>query len=372
MLLLALGCSTESGAEADPSPSTEPPSSSKSPVPSPSGGPVTVDSDETLVSGLNTPWGIGFLADGSALVTSRDTGEILHITSEGTATSLGTIPGVEVGGEGGLLGLTVAPGDNAEDPLDVTIYVYLSTSDDNRVLRLPITDGELGEPDVILDELERGPYHQGGRLAFGPDGMLYASVGDAAISDNAQDLESLNGKILRMTPDGGVPADNPFEGSLVYSYGHRNVQGLAFDDDGNLWASEFGANTWDELNLIEAGENYGWSAVEGVGNNPDYVDPQLVWDTEEASPSGIAYYDDTIFMCALEGQNLWQIPISDGEAGEPQPHFTDDYGRLRHVAVSPADDSLWVLTNNTDGRADPPFPSDDDDRIVRVTVSQSS
>lgn len=328
------------------------------------------DSAETITANLDTPWDIAFLPDGSALVPSRDTGEILHVTDQGQATTIGTVPDVEPGAEGGLLGMTIAPGATADN---ATVYVYVTTSDDNRILRMNYTGDEIGDASVVIDGIGRGDSrHQGGRIIFGPDGMLYASVGDGGNGSDAQDLDTLNGKILRMTPDGGVPPDNPFDGSLVYSYGHRNVQGLAFDDDGTLWASEFGENTWDELNRIEPGENYGWPEVEGMGEIPDYVNPQVVWPTEEASPSGIVYYRDTIFMGALEGQNLWQIPIADGEAGEPQPFFTDEYGRIRHVAVAPERNTLWMITNNTDGRADPPFPRDDDDRILQVTLDQAS
>lgn len=377
-ILVTAGCSDDGD---DSTPISSPPiplTSSDTPSPTPEErsptptassptvppGPVTPTNPEDLVTDLNTPWDVAFLPDGSALVSSRDTGEVLRVTDDGSAETVGEVSGAVEGSEGGLLGLAVPPGGTGES---VTVYAYLTTEDDNRIVRMPLTSGRLGEPEVILDGLQRGQRHQGGRMTFGPDGMLYVGVGDAGAQSQAQNVDgTLNGKILRMTPDGDVPADNPFDGSLIYSYGHRNVQGLAFDDDGRLWASEFGQNTWDELNLIEAGGNYGWPEVEGSADTDEYIDPVAQWSTEEASPSGIAYYRDTIFMAALRGQRLWQIPVDGREAGEPTAYFTGEYGRLRHVVVAP-DGSLWVLTNNTDGRGNPVAG---DDRILRIEVTR--
>jgi glucose/arabinose dehydrogenase len=223
---------------------------------------------------------------------------------------------------------------------------------------------------VVIDGIPKAGNHNGGRLTFGPDGMLYVSTGDASEPSRAQDLDSLGGKILRLAPDGSVPADNPFDGSPVFSYGHRNVQGLAFDDDGRLWASEFGQQTWDELNLIQAGNNYGWPVVEGIGGDDRFVEPVAQWSTDEASPSGIAYVRGTVFLAALRGQRLWQVPVPGGAAGSPADFAVGDYGRLRHAALAP-DGSLWVLTGNTDGR-NPDGPREGDDRILRVTLEPQS
>ena len=264
---------------------------------------------------------------------------------------------MQPGGEGGLLGLAVAP-DSPE-----TVYAYFTAAEDNRVVRMPYRGGALGAAEVVVDGIPKAGNHNGGRLAFGPDGKLYVSTGDASRPERAQDLESLGGKILRLNPDGSIPADNPFDGSPVFSYGHRNVQGLAFDEDGNLWASEFGQNTWDELNLIQAGQNYGWPVVEGVGGDDRFVDPVAQWSTDEASPSGIAFVRDTVFMAALRGERLWQIPVQDGTAGSPADFAVGEFGRLRHAEVAP-DGSLWVLTNNTARGT----PREGDDRILRVTL----
>ncbi|HEU0214061.1 MAG TPA: PQQ-dependent sugar dehydrogenase [Jiangellaceae bacterium] len=315
---------------------------------------------EDVVTGLDVPWGLAFLPDESALVSERDTGRILAVTASSDVAEVGTVPGVDAGGEGGLLGLAVDPA------APTSVYAYFTAADDNRVVRIPLQNGALGDPVVVIDGIPKASNHNGGRMTFGPDGMLYVSTGDASAPSRAQDLDSLGGKILRLQPDGSVPADNPFAGSPVFSYGHRNVQGLAFDDDGRLWASEFGQQTWDELNLIQAGNNYGWPIVEGIGGDDRFVEPVAQWSTDEASPSGVAYVRDTVFLAALRGQRLWQVPVPGGEAGSPTDFFVGEFGRLRHAALAP-DGSLWLLTGNTDGR-NPDGPSEGDDRILRVTL----
>ncbi|HVE27807.1 MAG TPA: PQQ-dependent sugar dehydrogenase [Sporichthya sp.] len=319
----------------------------------------------TVASGLTSPWGLAFLPEGSALVSERDTAAVKRIAPDGTVSTVGTVPGVEHGGEGGLLGIAVGP-DVATDP---QLYAYRTTDDGNEIVRMTYAPGGLGEPTVLVDGIEAGAIHNGGRLAFGPDGLLYASTGEVGRRTPAQDPGSLNGKILRMTPDGAPAPGNPDPRTLVYSTGHRNVQGLAWDDAGQLWASEFGQNTWDELNLIHAGDNDGWPEVEGIaaGGGP-YVNPERQWHTEDASPSGIAVAGGSVWMAALRGERLWQIPLTgdpDRPTGEPRAWFSGDYGRLRTVMTAP-DGSLWLITNNTDGRGD---PRSGDDRILRVTLS---
>jgi chitodextrinase len=242
------------------------------------------------------------------------------------------------------------------------VYVYHTAANDNRIVRFQL--GTTGTPQnlqPVLTGIPRGTQiHNGGRIRFGPDGLLYAATGDAGQTANAQNLQSLAGKILRMTDTGGVPPGNPFGGSLVYSYGHRNVQGLAFDGQGRLWASEFGATTWDEINLIQAGGNYGWPTVEGMGNNPNFINPLHVWTTAEASPSGATLANGHLFVAGLRGQRLWVVPVAGAGIGTPVAQLTGQLGRLRAVTVGP-DGWLWVLTNNTDGRG---TPRQGDDRIV--------
>lgn len=313
-----------------------------------------------LADGLDAPWSIAFLPDGDALVTERDSARIVLVGARGSVRRVGTVPGVDPAGEGGLLGIAVSP--NFEQ--DRLVYVYFTGDDDNRVVRMRYSDdGSLGRPQVVVDGIDKATTHNGGRIAFGPDGFLYVATGDAQDGGDAQDRDSLNGKILRMTPEGDPAPGNPFD-SLVWSLGHRNVQGLAWDSSGRLWASEFGQNTFDELNLIEAGRNYGWPEVEGEGGGEQFTDPQQVWSTDEASPSGIAVAGDAVYLAALRGQRLWQVPIDGRPTGEPRDYFSGEYGRLRAVALAP-DGFLWLMTNNTDGRGD---PGANDDRILRVRL----
>jgi glucose/arabinose dehydrogenase len=366
-LVLLLGACSDDAPDPSSAPTTRTPSDGTSTpttttsTPTAEPGPVVPTAFEDLVTGLDVPWGLAFLPDGSALVSERDSARIRQVTASGQVSEVGTVPDVVADNEGGLLGLATPPGQ----PI---VYAYLTAAEDNRVVRMSFDGGALGQPEVVIDGIPKAGNHNGGRLAFGPDGMLYVSTGDAAQPDRAQDLESLGGKILRLSPDGTVPADNPFAGSPVFSYGHRNVQGLAFDQDGRLWASEFGQNTWDELNLIEAGGNYGWPVVEGVGDDDRFIEPVAQWSTDEASPSGIAYVRDTVFLASLRGQRLWQVPVPDGVAGTPTDFAAGEFGRLRAATLAP-DGSLWVLTNNTDGRGE---PRDGDDRILRVTLEPAA
>ncbi len=316
---------------------------------------------EVMATGLEVPWGLGFLPDGDALVGERMTGRLWRVPADGGERELvGTVPGVEPVGEGGLLGIAL-------DPLFAHsghsfVYAYVTTPRDNRIIRFNLDPSGPGvyHVQVVLDGIEKAGVHDGGALAFGPDGMLYAGVGDAGVPERAQDPDSLNGKILRMDPLGKPPIidPNPDPDSLVWSMGHRNVQGLAWDSADRLWATEFGQNAFDEVNLIEPGSNYGWPEVEGVGRNPAYVDPVVTWTTAEASPSGAAILDDTLYVGALRGQRLWRVPLDDGD---PTALLEGEYGRLRNVVAAP-DGSLWITTSNRDGRGE--FDNGDD-RVLR-------
>ncbi|MEU6711893.1 PQQ-dependent sugar dehydrogenase [Nonomuraea sp. NPDC046802] len=309
---------------------------------------------KNVATGLAVPWAIAFLPGGDALVTERDTARLLRVSPSGRVSEVAKIDGVRPEGEGGLMGVAVK---------DSQIFLYYTAEQDNRIVRYRLTDGGIADPRVIVRGIPKGGIHDGGRLAFGPDGYLYATTGETGDPGLAQKRDSLAGKILRMTVDGAPAPGNPF-GTLVYSYGHRNVQGLAWDRSGRLYASEFGANTYDEVNLIKPGANYGWPEVEGRGNDPRYVNPILTWPTSEASPSGMAYWDGSLWVGALRGARLWQIPLSgEGAAGRPVAHFTDQYGRLRAVTAAPGG-ALWVGTSNKDGRGS---PRPGDDRILSVT-----
>jgi glucose/arabinose dehydrogenase len=363
-LLLLAGCATQRSAPPTP---TVTPTATATATAGPTGGLHSPHVVGEVASGLDSPWGLAFLPDGSALVSQRDDGKVFHIDARGVRTEVGTVPGVVHDVEGGLLGLAVAPDfDSTHD-----LYAYETTRDDNRIVRMKYGPAGLGAPTVLLSGLARASFHDGGRLAFGPDGKLYVGVGDATDTSYAQDKKSLNGKILRLNADGSVPSDNPFPGSPIWTYGHRNVQGLAWDGTGNMFASEFGLHAWDELNLIQPGRNYGWPNVEGLGANSasssgqGYTDPLRVWHTDVASPSGIAYLDGSVWMAALKGTRLWEIPMNGTTPGQPRAWFTGTYGRLRTVAVAPDGQSLWLMTDNTDGRG---TPKNGDDHIYRVAL----
>ncbi|WP_241988455.1 sorbosone dehydrogenase family protein [Cryobacterium sp. TMT1-3] len=321
-----------------------------------------------MASGLAAPWSILPLPDGATLISERDTTRVREFLPDGSLREAGSIAAARPGGEGGLLGLAFLPDTSAPGGAG-WVYAYFTTASDNRIERMPLAGSPgshtLGAPTLVLDSIPRAGNHNGGRIAFGPDGLLYASVGDAGNTATAQDTGSLGGKILRLTPTGAVPEGNPF-GTLVYSFGHRNPQGLAWDSRGQLWASEFGQNTWDELNRIVPGGNYGWPLVEGQAGDPAYVDPEQQWSTDQASPSGIAIVNDTIFMASLRGERLWSIPITAASSTDtPTEWFVNSYGRLRDVVPGPAD-TLWFVSNNTDGRGS---PAAGDDRLYQVQVA---
>ncbi|MCC3270597.1 PQQ-dependent sugar dehydrogenase [Arthrobacter gengyunqii] len=328
--------------------------------PADDGAEVGTAAAEIIAAGLDAPWSIAF-HEGTPLVSERDSARILELDDNGSSREAGIIEGAGAGGgnggEGGLLGIAVKDG---------YLYSYFTAGGENRIERRELSGAagslNLGLPETILNGIGAGPIHNGGRLAFGPDGMLYATTGDAGNRDSAQDTGSLSGKILRMLPDGGVPEDNPFPGSLVYSYGHRNPQGIAWDTEGVLYASEFGQNTWDELNVIQPGGNYGWPEVEGTAGAEGFIDPVQQWAPADASPSGITVVGDSIYVANLRGERLREVPLADSDASTE--YLTGEYGRLRDVVGTPAGD-VWVLTNNTDGRGS---PEPGDDRILRFRV----
>jgi glucose/arabinose dehydrogenase len=313
---------------------------------------------------VNVPWGIAFLPNGKALVSSRDTGRILRVSGSGGKKRIGTVPGVvsngASGGEAGLLGLALSPNFSANHWL----YAFVSTRSDNRVVRMRYRSGSLGKPHVIVKGIPNGLHHNGGGIGFGPDGLLYVTTGEGGNGALAQRKSSLGGKILRMTATGRVPAGNPF-GSLVYSLGHRNVEGLAWDSAGRLWSTEFGEHAWDELNLILPGRNYGWPATEGRTSNPRYTSPKAQWRTNNAGPAGIAIINNVAWIGSVTGHRLWRVQLSGALVASKRAFLVERYGRLRGAAAAP-DGSLWLTTSNTDGRA---TPARNDDRIFRLKVS---
>lgn len=308
---------------------------------------------QDIATNLDVPWGIAFLPDGSALIAERDSGAIQHMPQPGVVKNVGGVPGVAARGEGGLLGLATA---------GQTVFAYLTTAGDNRVVTMRFDGSSLTEPSPILTGIPAGSVHDGGRIAFGPDGKLYVTTGEAGDAGLAQDRSSLGGKILRINSDGSIPPDNPDPASPVWSFGHRNIQGLAWDSAGRLWVTEYGANRVDELNLIQRGGNYGWPMAEGRADTEGLIDPAIEWGTGEASPSGLAYFGGSLWVACLRGQRLYRVPVgADGSAADPVPLFVGQYGRLRTVVAAP-DGALWFTTSNRDGRGS---ARDGDDRILQ-------
>ncbi|MFI1171336.1 PQQ-dependent sugar dehydrogenase [Streptomyces melanogenes] len=318
----------------------------------------------TLSSGWTIPWGTFWMPDGSsALVTERDSFKVFKVTPSGTKTQIGTVPeSVTTSGEGGLMGVAVDP----KWASNHYVYFMHSASEGNRVARMTYNGSTLSDYTVLLKGIKKSKYHNGGRLAFGPDGYLYASTGEAQTPDLAQDKGSLNGKILRMTTDGKPAPGNPF-GTYVYSYGHRNPQGLAFDRGGRLWEAEFGNSSKDELNLIKPGNNYGWPICEGSCSTAGMTNPKASWPTGQASPSGIAIVRNVVYMAALKGERLWRVPINgDTEnVGTPTAYYVGSYGRLRTVTKVPGEDALWLSTTNCDNNGDAP---DGSDKVFKVLI----
>ncbi|MCC2307156.1 PQQ-dependent sugar dehydrogenase [Cellulomonas chengniuliangii] len=363
VLAVALaGCGAGTGTSESAGGSTVTETASSAPGPA---TPVEVTGVVEVASDLETPWAMGLLPDGRLVVTQRDAGTIVLVGADGEvveATGTGAEELRELThaqGEGGLLGVAVGPtGEH--------LFLYVTTGRDNRVVRAALDGTALGPLDTVLDGIPAARNHDGGRLAFGPDGFLYVATGDAGQRDDAPDPASLAGKILRVTKDGDPAPGNPDPASPVWSSGHRNVEGLGWATDGRMFASEFGQDAWDELNVIVPGGDYGWPAHEGdPGADEGTVAPVVTWTTREASPSGLAVTEDAVYVAALRGERLWRAPLTEDGVGEPQALLEGEHGRLRAVEVAP-DGTLWVLTGNTDGRGD---ARPGDDRLLRVTLA---
>lgn len=323
---------------------------------------IQEQSEQIVAENLSVPWEIAFLPDGTMLVTER-IGKLKHIKDSTTALD---IADVAQRGEAGLLGLAVHPNFKRNNYL----YLYSTTQTGgeltNRVERYKYADGQLTDRKIIIENIPGSSNHDGGRIAFGPDGHLYITTGDAQAADNAQDKNSLAGKILRITDQGSIPPDNPF-GNAVYSYGHRNPQGLAWDSSGQLWATEHGPsgrNTgYDELNKIEKGGNYGWPLVKGGEIRDGMVAPAIhSGDQETWAPSGMAFYKGWLIFSGLRGESIYATQITNGQPGPLSNYLRKEYGRLRAVTVGP-DGFLYISTSNTDGRGS---KRDGDDKIIKI------
>jgi glucose/arabinose dehydrogenase len=351
----------------DPDVAGEPPNL---PTPSvPGGSEAPADDQEVaitvLATGLDVPWGMAFLPDGGALVTERDTGRILKVGPESNAeglevTEVQRLSEAVAAGDGGLLGIAVSPRYDT----DKLVFVYYSTETDNRVAKFVLGS----RPTPILTGIPRSDHDNGGQIAFGPDGFLYVTTGDGTPTGaQAQNPKSLGGKILRLTSAGKPAPGNPVKNSPIWSSGHRNVQGIAWDAGKRMYATEADQKTFGELNVITRGRNYGWPAVDGTGATAKFTNPLVKWPIAETYCSGVAVLDRLVASACLLGKRLWLVSTTANGTvlGQPQALLVGEYGRLRAVAAAP-DGSLWVSTSNQEDGGD---PAAEDDRIFRLVFS---
>lgn len=319
-----------------------------------------------IAANLHIPWDIVFLPSGDLLVTER-AGRVLKIGSQ--TKLIAQIEGVRHVGEGGLLGITLHPNFSKNN----YVYLYSTTQSGkdiaNRVERYTLANETLVDRKTILDGINGSSNHDGGRILFGPDGYLYITTGDAEKPASAQDKNSLNGKILRVKDDGTIPEDNPF-GNAVYSLGHRNPQGLAWDDKGRLWQTEHGPSGLqtghDEVNLIEKGGNYGWPVLRGDQKQNGYIAPILQSGSSDTwAPAGLTYYNGSLFFSGLRGESIYKARIGQDTKLDLSVHHARVFGRIRTIVVGP-DGYFYITTSNTDGRGQ---KKERDDKIIRIHPS---
>jgi glucose/arabinose dehydrogenase len=320
-----------------------------------------------VATDTDIPWGLVTLPDGTILYNRRDAQDIIHLfPTTGAKTTVGTVPNVQsTDGEGGLTGLAIS----SSFATDHWLYIMHTSPTDNRIVRIKYENDKLSTSteQVLLSGILRNKFHDGGRLRFGPDGKLYASTGDAQNGANAQDKNSLNGKVLRLNSDGSVPSDNPF-GNYVWSFGHRNPQGLAFDSQGRLWEQEFGNSIMDETNLITKGGNYGWPSCEGTSGTcgtTGFLAPKYTYPTADGSCSGIAIVKDVLYVACERGTRMYREVISGTTLTNVQQYFQGTYGRLRTVEPAP-DGGLWLTTTNAGGKDS--IPNNSNEKILHVTL----
>src|SRR3989344_7648698 len=315
----------------------------------------------SLAQELEVPWALAFLPDGRIIVTERP-GRVSIIDENGPVSRIADI-NVRTVSESGLHGVAVDPDFDSNN----YIYLYYTYSDDgnntlNRVVRYRLENNSLREDKIIVDRIPGAPNHDGGRIKFGPDGFLYITTGDAQEPSLAQDRNSLAGKILRVTRDGDSAPGNPF-GTRIYSYGHRNPQGITWDDSNRLWETEHGSSATDELNLIEQGKNYGWPEIRGDQTRTEMVSPVIQSGSQTWAPAGTTYLNGSIFFAGLRGSALYEYKISEQKLVE---HFKNEYGRLREVVLGP-DGMLYVTTSNRDGRG---TVRQGNDKILRINPAR--
>lgn len=315
---------------------------------------------ETVAQGLDTPWSIARSDD--VFYLSERPGKIIKIDgNKKTEQQVDLDKEVSTAAEAGLLGFVLAP-DFKDSKEAYAYYTYEDNGQFNRIVKLKLENDTWKEDEVLIDKIPSGQYHHGGRLKIGPDDKLYATTGDASDEQNAQDKDTLGGKILRINLDGSKPKDNPISNSYVYSYGHRNPQGIVWTPDGQMYASEHGNQANDEINEINEGQNYGWPVIEGNEENDNMETPIFTSGSDDTwAPSGIAFKDGIIYSAALRGEGIMKFDVEKDEMKK----VATKYGRIRDVYI--VNDDLYFVSNNTDSRGN---PSQNDDKMYKVSLSQ--
>ncbi len=347
-------------------PATAPTSNSSTPTSKNTANTTDLPAQTVVATGLDTPWAIAFLPGGNMLVTERP-GRVRLVTKDGLRSApIATLSKVREIGEGGLLGMVLHP-DFASNSYVYLYYTYSNAGDNtlNRVVRMTYTDESLRDEKIIVDAIPGASNHNGGRIKFGPDKLLYITTGDAQEPSQAQNTKTLGGKILRVTDEGKPAPGNPF-GNLVYSYGHRNPQGIAWDESGALWETEHGRSGvlsgLDELNHIEAGKNYGWPTIQGNETKQGMLSPRLNSGGSTWAPAGLTFLNNTFYFGGLRGQGLYKVTLPDFT----ETHYLQELGRVREVIMGP-DTMLYITTSNNDGRG---TPKEGDDKIIKINPAK--
>lgn len=333
-------------------------------VPPPATGNDNIPVASSLAEGLDVPWDMGFLPDKS-IVFTEITGDVRFIDSSG---KLQTQPILTMGdvaqvGEGGLLGIALHP----QFSTNGWIYFYYTYQSGkglaNRVVRYTMHGNSFTQRTVIIEDIPGDNIHDGGRIEFGPDGLLYICTGDTGVDYLAQDLNSLAGKILRLNDDGSIPVNNPFPNSAIYSYGHRNPAGLAWDNHGQLWETEQGPGSQDEINLIAPGQNYGWPVIHGDETSAGMVSPVFQSEGDTWTPSGLAFLNGVLYFSGLSSQSFFSFDINTRILHQ---YLSGNFGRLSDAVLGPSG-LLFIFTNNRDGRG---IPLTGDDRLLRINPAK--